>query len=347
MSTSGAVASRAGEAVPGIGATGIGVPTESVPPTVDVHQHLLGEPLVDALARRTEAPMLIRRREGWTFRVPAEPDSVLAFDATDVAGRAAALAEDGVDRALVALSTALGVESLPGEEALELIEAHHQGLDDLPTAFSGWGAVQLESPDPFEVDAALGRGRVGITLPAPALADLDSLAAVGPLLARLEARDAPLFVHPGPVGWPATGRPAPVAGATPPPVWWPALTDYVAQMQAAWFAFLHAGRADHPRLRVLFAMLAGGAPLQLERYAARSGSPVPDPDPLVFYDTSSYGPRMLGAMTEAVGPAQLVFGSDRPVVDPGPAGFDPDLRVALLATNPARLLNQQPKGALA
>src|SRR6201994_4711785 len=149
---------------------------ESVPPTVDVHQHLLGEPLVEALSRRTEAPMLIRRREGWTFRVPAEPDSVLAFDATDVAGRSAALAEDGVDRALVALSTALGIESLPGDEALELIEAHHQGLDALPAEFSGWGAVQLESPDPFEVDAALGRGRVGITLPAPALADLDSLA---------------------------------------------------------------------------------------------------------------------------------------------------------------------------
>jgi len=319
----------------------------SQPPAIDVHQHLLGEPLVEALARRTEAPMLVRRPGSWTFRVPAEPDSVLAFEATDVLGRAAALHDDGVDRALVALSTALGIESLPGEEARGLIEAHHQGLDDLPSEFAGWGAVQLEAPDPAEVDAALDRGRVGITLPAPALADLDSLAAIAPLLARLEARDAPLFVHPGPVGWPATGRPAPVAGATPPPVWWPALTDYVAQMQAAWFAFLHAGRAAHPRLRVLFAMLAGGAPLQLERYAARSGSPVPAPDPLVFYDTSSYGPRMLAAMTEAVGPAQLVFGSDRPVVDPGPAALDPDLRVALLATNPARLFNQPPKGALA
>ncbi|HVW45955.1 MAG TPA: hypothetical protein VHA76_02795 [Solirubrobacterales bacterium] len=321
--------------------------TFDVRETFDVHQHLLGEPLVAALARRSEAPRLIRRRDGWTFRLAAEPDSVLAFEATDVIGRAAALADDGVDRAVVALSTALGIESLPGEEALELIEAHHQGLDDLPSEFAGWGAVQLEAPDPAEVDVALDRGRVGITLPAPALADLDSLAAVAPLLARLEARDAPLFVHPGPVGWPATGRPAPVAGATPPPVWWPALTDYVAQMQAAWFAFLHAGRAAHPRLRVLFAMLAGGAPLQLERYAARSGSPVPPPDPLVFYDTSSYGPRMLAAMTEAVGASQLVFGSDRPVVDPAPVWPDPDLRVALLATNPARLLNQHPKGALA
>ncbi len=118
-------------------------------------------------------------------------------------------------------------------------------------------------------------------------------------------------------------------------------------MQAAWFAFLHAGRSAHPRLRVLFAMLAGGAPLQLERYAARRGVPAPDPDPLAFHDTSSYGPRLIGAMAEIVGAVQLVYGSDRPVVDQRPAWPDPDLRRALLAANPARLLNPDPKGALA
>jgi hypothetical protein len=127
-------------------------------------------------------------------------------------------------------------------------------------------------------------------------------------------------------------------------------------MQAAWFAFLHAGRPSHPRLRVLFAMLAGGAPLQLERYAARRGVPAPGPDPLVFYDTSSYGPQMIGAMAAAIGGAQLVYGSDRPVVAPRAidgdrAWPDSDLRQALLAANPARLLNYEsnhdPKGALA
>ena len=141
------------------------------------------------------------------------------------------------------------------------------------------------------------------------------------------------------------GLPTPEAARLPH--WWPALTDYVAQMQAAWFAFLHAGRRAHPRLRVLFAMLAGGAPLQLERYAARRGVPAPDPDPLVFYDTSSYGPRMIGAVAEQVGAAQLVYGSDRPVVDPRRPQLDPDFRLALVATNPGRLLNPDPKGALA
>jgi 6-methylsalicylate decarboxylase len=315
---------------------------------VDVHQHLLGEPLIEALARRTAAPRLIPRREGWTFRVAAEPDSILALEATDAELRRADLEADGIDRALVALSTALGIETIPYEEATALIEAHHQGLEELPVEFRGWGAVPLADPelDPTAVDAALDRGCVGITLPATALADPAGVERLGPLLARLEQRDAPLFIHPGPVIEPATGR---------VPHWWPALTDYVAQMQAAWFAFLHAGRPSHPRLRVLFAMLAGGAPLQLERYAARRGVPAPGPDPLVFYDTSSYGPRMIGAIAAVVSAAQLVYGSDRPVVEPPAANGDqwpdPHLRQALLAANPARLLsheiNHDPKGALA
>lgn len=309
---------------------------------VDVHQHLLSEPLIDELARRQEPPILIRHRDGWTFRLGGEPDSVLSFDATNVALRAVEVRRENLDRALVALSSALGIETLPAEEALPLLEAHHRGVEELPANFGGWGAVQLEAPDPADVDAAIGRGCAGISLPAAALADPEALAHVGPLLARLEAHDAPLFVHPGPVA--SRGQ----VGPRPPlPVWWPALTDYVAQMQAAWFAFLHAGRREHPRLRVLFAMLAGGAPLHLERYAARGGTAPAEPDPLVFYDTSSYGTRMLEAMAGAVGLAQLVYGSDRPVVEPVAPELGPELGRLLRCTNPHSLLTPRQKGDLA
>jgi hypothetical protein len=309
---------------------------------VDVHQHLLSEPLIAELARRERAPALVRRREGWTFRVTGEPDSVLSFDATNVALRTVELRRGGIDRALVALSTALGIETLPAEEALPLLEAHHLGIEALPVDFRGWGAVQLEAPDPAAVDAVIARGCVGLSLPASALATPEALERVGPLLARLEAHEAPLFVHPGPVA--RLGRGA--ASASLPP-WWPALTGYVAQMQAAWFAFLHAGRRAHPRLRVLFAMLAGGAPLQLERFAARGGTAPTAPDPLVFYDTSSYGPRMLEAMIGAVGVAQLVYGSDRPVVDAEAPPLDAALGRALLSTNPNRLLTPGREGDVA
>jgi hypothetical protein len=299
----------------------------------DVHQHLLGPAVIDELARRRQPPMLLRRRRGWTFRLPGEPDSVLSIEATDAHLRVAELRRDGVDRALVSLSTALGIESLPGEEAAPLLAAHHAGVEALPPRFGAWGAVQLEAPDPADVDAALARGAVGLSLPATALATPAALEHVGPLLERLELHDAPLFVHPGPVAAPRGG------GAELLPPWWPALTDYVAQMHAAWLAFLHAGRRAHPRLRVLFALLAGGAPLQLERLAARGGpGAAAVRDGLIFYDTSSYGTHALRAMVGVVGPGQLVHGSDRPVVDPPVPSAETALGRALLQVNPHKLL---------
>ncbi|HEY2715481.1 MAG TPA: hypothetical protein VGI73_04595, partial [Solirubrobacterales bacterium] len=138
--------------------------------TVDVHQHLLGEPLIAELGRRRRPPALVRRGQGWIFRVAGEPDTVLPLAATDVARRTAELEREGVDRALVALSSALGIETLPGEEAEPLLAAHQLGLDQLPERFGGWGAVQLEAPDPGDVDRALARGNAGISLPAASLA---------------------------------------------------------------------------------------------------------------------------------------------------------------------------------
>jgi hypothetical protein len=305
--------------------------------SVDAHQHLLSEPLISELARRRRAPNLVRRCDGgWTFKVAGEPDSVLSFEATDVETRWTQVRRDEIDRALVSLSAALGIETLPSEEAAPLLEAHHAGIEVLPARFGSWGAVRLREPDPGDVDASLRRGCAGISLPATALATPAALELVGPLLERLEANDAPLFVHPGPVF-------SSQKAASALPEWWPALTDYVAQMQSAWFAFLQAGRRAHPRLRVLFAMFAGGAPLQLERYSARSGKAIPSPDPLIFYDTSSYGPQMLTAMLAAVGSAQLVYGTDRPVVAGRAPHLDAALREELLSANPHRLFAPQGK----
>jgi hypothetical protein len=82
-------------------------------------------------------------------------------------------------------------------------------------------------------------------------------------------------------------------------------------------------------------MLAGGAPLLSERLAARGGPAIDLHDPLVFYDTSSYGPAAVETMARRVGGGQLIYGTDRPVVEPTPTG-----REALLAANGARLLER-------
>jgi hypothetical protein len=97
-------------------------------------------------------------------------------------------------------------------------------------------------------------------------------------------------------------------------------------VQQAWLAFRVAGRPSHPRLRVIFSMLAGLAPLHAERLCSRGGPKPTTPDPLVFYETSSYGPAAVQVMAELVGPEQLLYGSDRPVVEPSelgmPSGLD-------------------------
>jgi predicted TIM-barrel fold metal-dependent hydrolase len=229
----------------------------------------------------------------------------------------------------IAPSSPLGIESLPAEEAQPLLDAFHDGVLELGGPFRLWAAPALAAPGAgaLEIDALLDRGAIGACVPASALASEIRLVRLSALLERLEARDAPLFVHPGP----ATSR---------GPSWWPAMTSYVADMQAAWLAWAAWGRAQHPRLKVLFAMLAGGAPLHAERLAARGGPAEAIHDELTFFDVSSYGPHTVDAMLRVVGVDRLVYGSDTPVIEP--VSLEPlgdSVAHALTGANPARLLS--------
>jgi hypothetical protein len=287
---------------------------------IDVHQHIWTEPLVRALEARSELPF-VRRENGLTvLYLAGERPYVIDLAGEDPAHRAALVERDGLDRALVCLSSPLGIEWLEREQALVLIDAYLEGALSLQEPFGVWGSIALDHADPDDVDRALARGCVGLSLPAGALASVESLASLRPVLACLEAHDAPLLVHPGPR--PRGYTPRAVGEASlGDPLWWPALTGYVAGMQAAWLAFLAAGRQRHPRLRVIFSMLAGLAPLHAERLSSRGGPCPTQPDPLVFYETSSYGPAAVHVLEGLVGEQQLLYGSDRPVVEPRELGM--------------------------
>lgn len=311
-----------------------------MPPAIDIHQHLWPEPLLEALSRRRRPPLLVRHGAGWSVRVPGEPDAPVDLAAHDPERRLAALRADGLDGALIAPSVPLGIEALPAAEAEPLLAAYHEGVAELPRGLGAWAAVGLDRPDPDALADALDRGLVGGCIAADALGSPTGIAALGPVLAVLEARGAPLFVHPGPA-------PATLAREAAPglPDWWPALTDYVAGMHAAWHAFAAFGRAQHPHLRVCFAMLAGLAPLQRERLVARGGTHFADPD--VFLDTSSYGPRAIDAVIREVGVDRLVHGSDVPVIPAGGPDLGAAVRIAVRERNPARLLSSTPKELVA
>lgn len=304
-------------------------------PRSDLHQHLWPEALLRELAERSAPPRLRRDGREWLLELPGEPPSPVALADHDPVVRALEAERDGIDLVGIALSVPLGIELLPAAEAEPLLDAFHDGVAELAGPFRFWAATALTVPGAgaLEIDALLDRGAIGATVPAAALASEVGLVRLSALLSRLEARDVPLFVHPGPA--PAAHRGA--------PAWWPAMTAYVADMHAAWHAWAAWGRAAHPRLRVLFAMLAGGAPLHAERLAARGGPADAVHDELTFFDVSSYGPRTVDAMLRVVGADRLIHGSDRPIAQPPALDvLGPSVAHALTEANPARLLSHDP-----
>lgn len=300
--------------------------------SVDIHQHLWPEPLLRGLSQRREPPMIVRGARGWMLRLLGEPEAPVDLADHDPDRRAALVDADGLDRALVAPSTPLGIEALPAAEVEPLLAAYHEGVAALPAPFGGWAAVGLRAPDPAALSRHLDQGFAGACVAADALGGPAAYERLGPVLETLERRGAPLFIHPG-----AVATAAPRAA----PRWWAALTDYAAAMQTAWYAFAVWGRPAHPRLRVCFAMLAGLAPLHRERLLARGGQPARDPG--VFLDVSSYGERAVDAVLREVGVDQLVFGSDRPVVAARDLSLGDAVRAALRERNPSRLLGKRTK----
>lgn len=297
---------------------------------VDVHQHVWTTPLLDALATRAMLPFVRRSGGATVLHCAGERPYRIDVDGELPSRRQALLHADRIDLAMIALSSPVGIEALPRDDSLELIQAHLDGASDLGAGFAGWGPIALDQPVPADVDRVLARGCLGVSLPAGALLRRESLFAIGPVLERIAEREVPLFVHPGH----GPGGHTPEAPATEPS-WWRALTGYVAQMQAAWLTFVTAGRSEHAQLTVLFAMLAGGAPLLSERLGSRGAPGIELRDPLIFYDTSSYGPAAIKAMAQVVGISQLLYGSDRPVIEPVPNGNE-----AILQTNGARFVKE-------
>ena len=303
---------------------------------VDAHQHLWPEEVLRALAGRTSAPRAAWADGTWILELPGEPAFAVDPADHDPVARGAQARAAGLDQVLLALSTPVGIEALPAAEAEAVLDAWATAARTLPPGLETWAPVALDAPADHvaaRAGASLDAGAVGVVVAAGALRTPADVERLGPLLSLLEARLSPLFVHPGPAPW----------TPTPPPAepWWAPSVGYVADLHAAWHAVSAWARPAHPRLAVLFAACAGLAPVHAERTALRGGPVADEPDPLLFYDTSSYGERGLHAMCCAVGSAQLVHGTDAPVVavpDDEPLG--PDVARAARRENAARMLGR-------
>ena len=298
----------------------------------DVHQHLWPEPFLAVLRRRREPP---RITGGWTLLLAGEPPWEIEALAHDVGARAAQAVADGCELMLVSPSASLGIDRLRPAEADELARAWIDSALDLPAPFRAWAAAGTVRPDPAALEDALDRGAIGLEIPADALAARDGIERLAPLLEVVERRGHPVLVHPGPAG-DDHGRPR----------WWSPVVSYVAQLQAAWWAWADAGRARFETLRVCFAALAGLAPLHHERRRARGGPELPVHE-LTFLETSSYGTQAVDATIRALGVDVICHGSDRPYASPIALGLGAAAHHAICVRNPARLLAHVTKEALA
>jgi len=253
-----------------------------------MHQHLWPESLVEALAERSSPPLLRN-----TTLVLEEGDYELDPASYSAEACIASLDRSGIDVAVVSCPPTLGIDELDAGEAEELRIAYHEGAG-AAVAASGGRLLAL----------SMGRaedGFAGAMVGADELADLDRLA---PVLDELERRGAFVMVHPG--------------GARPPqgaPPWWAPVVDYTAQMQRAYAVWLAEGVERWPDLRIVFSILAGGAPFQLERMQARGFDIGNALRPTIYLEASSYGRRALELCLATFGARQIVYGSDSPVID--------------------------------
>ena len=161
---------------------------------LDVHQHIWTAPLIEALAARSELPFIRLRGAIAELHAAGERPCAIDLNSEAPSRRTRLLDADRIELAVIALSSPIGIEALPRDEALPLIDAHLEGVQALGHRFAAWGPLPLDNPDPDDVDDVLARGCIGVSMPAGALATPRDLDAAAPLLDRIAERDVPLFV---------------------------------------------------------------------------------------------------------------------------------------------------------
>jgi 6-methylsalicylate decarboxylase len=278
---------------------------------IDFHQHVWTEEFRSALERRARPPYLRGRRlvlaHGGEFEV--DPHSYAPEE------RLAELDRAGLDAAIVSLPPTM-------EPSPELADSWNERAQQLAVQSSGrLLPLAYREAQP---------GFLGAIVAATDLFDLDSAAL---LLDRLEAQRQILFVHPGPALPSLNG-------------WWAPGVAYATQMQSAYATWVASGAGRWPELRVVFALLAGGAPFQIERLVRRGLDPRAPFAPNMWFETSSYGERALELTLQTFGASRLVFGSDAPVdaVDDALRTLRPfgdALETELLVSNPLALLSAE------
>jgi len=146
---------------------------------IDVHQHLWTEELVSALSVRSELPF-VRQEHGLTvLYLAGERPYVIDLSSETPERRADLIEVDGLDRAVLCLSSPLGIEGLPREQSLPLLEAYHRGALALGGRFEHGAPCLWTGPIPrTSIARSSAAASACRCLPAPSRASTHSPACV-------------------------------------------------------------------------------------------------------------------------------------------------------------------------
>ena len=253
-------------------------------------------PLARAVRRGAAAAVGRHRRSTAASCRPSRARFAFDLAEHDLEHRVPALDRDGIDVAVVSLQPSLGLERCPTRSARSSRRPGRPAAEVVATS---------RRTAPRVRPGRRPRGLRGRLVGSSALLDLERATPLLDALARRRVRSR--LRAPGRGGEPPTDATAVVG-----------LGDRLHGPDAGGvprLARLRSG-ALAVRCRFVFAILAGGAPFQLERLARRGVDVRSALDPNTFFDVSTYGRRAIELCIETFGVGQLVYGSDTPVVDP-------------------------------
>lgn len=298
---------------------GVGVPRPM--PVIDIHHHAIPDWLV-AEARAGSAPgeLAVQHADGEDWLVhPQGYRYPIARAFHDSAARLAAMADLGIDAAVVSVSPTIYGYELPAESAIPFASHVNDWMAghvaDSPTQLAGLATLPMQAPEAAarELERAVRElGLRGASIgPVVGEIPLDD-PSIGPVLGAAESLDVPLLLHPYYVGL----RPG------LPDFYLTNLIGNPLETTISVARLILSGCLDRrPRLRFVLVHAGGFIPYQVGRLdhgwevrAEVDGSTAPPSSYLrrFVFDTITHDPAALAYLIGRVGADRVAYGTDFP-----------------------------------
>lgn len=304
---------------------------------IDAHTHYLPEPYLEVL-RELDGPVRIESVADGA-RIHHGHGSIPLFPGfTDIDARVDWMADHGIDRTVVSVSTPNPYEGpFSPDESTELVRAINSGnaalLEDYPDVFIPLGMLPLHQPDAAvdELDRIVDLGLAGIALPTAVQDRKLSHPDLSRVFDQLDTVDLPAFIHP---------RPNEISAALPSDEWHlNTVAVFPSETTIQLCRLLMDGFFDRHSFDLFVAHLGGTLPYlagRMERGRQAFGTGADPPKrPVVdylrefYYDVISFHPPAIRAAVETVGADRLLFGTDYPFAVADAAGVRESVEEAI------------------